>query len=98
VLCTAIPQALEDIRILFEVADDEQLYVVVSGDVTAEGSLKDFAVAHSYLRSTWRLRRDPPGNLSGLNRQTDELGVIPGNHDHWNGTRFPPRIVFAAGN
>jgi hypothetical protein len=90
VLCTAIPQALEDVRTLLEVADDEQLNVVVSGDVTSEGSPQNFTVAHSYLRSTWRLRREPPGNLSGLNRQTDEIGIIPGNHDHWNGKRFPP--------
>ena len=63
---------------------------MVSGDLTSEGSPSEFPVAHTFLRAFWRLRRDIPMKSTGVDLSDDRLGIVPGNHDHWNGQHLGP--------
>jgi 3',5'-cyclic AMP phosphodiesterase CpdA len=88
-LCTALPLALRFIRLRYlGISPENPLNLVISGDLTLEGDSRDFVVAHSYLRSSLRIQRTFPGNLTGLDLDDDHLSAIPGNHDHWDGSKL----------
>ncbi len=88
-LCTALLNAIRFIRLRhLKLPPEDSLSLVVSGDLTLEGDRRDFVVAHSYLRSRLRIQRTPPGDWTGLSLDQDQLSTIPGNHDHWDGTKL----------
>lgn len=89
VLCLDFPNALEYIRTdLLDLADEEIINTVVSGDVSAMGLETDFAVAHAMLRSRPRIKRGGLGQYAGFSVPDDRMAAVPGNHDHWNGLPF----------
>jgi len=93
-LCLGLNPAMEDIRDLTGLPDDEEIRIVVSGDLTATGGHKEYLVGHSFLRSLYRIRREPASDVAGFdiraNRTTEDLPLraVPGNHDHWWGSRL----------
>lgn len=89
-LCVQLPQAIKEARITGALADHDPLYVVISGDLTRFGHPTEFCVANTYLLSEWVT--GPRGRTRiGLRCPPRELFSVPGNHDHWKGTRwFPP--------
>ena len=96
VLCSALPVAFADARVLTGLGDDQPLYLVVSGDLTAGGYACEFAVAHAFLRTRPRIQRSAPGNLFGLAMPDDHLAAVPGNHDHWRGApKFRPPPAYS---
>jgi hypothetical protein len=68
---------------------ENNLRLVVTGDITAGGLQTEFAAAHTYLSSVWIRTRQGPNHRVGLNLPLDRQETIPGNHDHWDGSRFP---------
>lgn len=70
---------------------DDDLQLVVSGDLTAGGLPAEFTVAHTYLQAEWLRKRLPPSSNLGLGLKPARHKTVPGNHDHWDGTRFPAR-------
>lgn len=91
-LCLDFPNALEYIRVdLLDLADEEIINLVLSGDMTATGTDTEFAVAHAMLRSRLRIRREGLARYAGFSIADDQLGAVPGNHDHFNGLRFMSR-------
>jgi hypothetical protein len=63
---------------------DEQLRLVVTGDLTAFGGAMQFQLARQYLEDAIALGR---GNRLGLELPDGLELAIPGNHDHWPGDR-----------
>ncbi|HEX8524176.1 MAG TPA: metallophosphoesterase [Tepidisphaeraceae bacterium] len=75
-----------------ETAGVPPLYVLLSGDLTCYGRESDFATAHSFFRCKRPVDLDHPVYELGLGLgKTYQYLAIPGNHDHWNGLRFPAR-------
>ena len=65
-------------------ADNEPLHVVVSGDLTCTGLRTDFSQTYTYLFSA--LIPNAPGKGAvGLLIPKSCLWAVPGNHDHWDG-------------
>lgn len=104
ILCQALDQCLnEDIRDLSGIDDEDELVLVMGGDLTATGHAKEFEVANTFLFSHHtviqgqRLQTvglDLPIELDG-NGSDDACSKklyagIPGNHDHWNGASTLP--------
>jgi hypothetical protein len=93
-LCLGLRPALEDMRDLTDLTDDQEVKIVVSGDLTLAGGDKEFLVGHSFLRSLYRVRREPASDVAGFDIQSNgnaedlPLRAVPGNHDHWWGSRF----------
>jgi hypothetical protein len=93
-LCLGLKPALEDVRDLTGLPDSEEIRIIVSGDLTATGGDKEFLVGHSFLRSHYRVQREPTSDVTGFdiraNRKGDDLPlrVVPGNHDHWWGSKW----------
>ena len=86
------PNALEYIRVnLLDLADEELINIVMSGDVTATGLPTEFAVAHALLRSRVRIKREGLSRHAGFATPDDQIGAVPGNHDHFNGLQFMSR-------
>lgn len=89
ILCLDFPNALEYVRAdLLDLSDNESINVVLSGDMSATGLETEFAVGHSILRSRLRIKRDGLGQYAGLSLRDQEMGAVPGNHDHFNGLHF----------
>jgi hypothetical protein len=87
-LCKAFVGALDEVRDVTKMADEAPIRVVMSGDLTASGDPDEFAVAHSFFRSLWRLRRKDVSRFeqeAGLSLVDDEYAGVPGNHDNWYG-------------
>ncbi len=91
----AIRLALEDAADLFQLNERDKLHVAVSGDLTAAGTAKEFAVAHTFVGGTWRISRSHR-SVTGLDSADQYMVSVPGNHDHWAGKRLPP-IAYTAG-
>lgn len=93
-LCMGLEVAMEDVRDLTDLADDEPIRFVMSGDLTLAGSDKEFLVGQSFLRSLFQLRRYPVTDTVGFNVRGSvvpeelPLRAVPGNHDHWCGSRW----------
>jgi len=87
-LCRAFLIALSEVRVICDLGDGEPIYVAVTGDITSAGAATEFPVVHSFIRSRWLLRREPPRQDLGLAMSNDYLAAVPGNHDHWNGAMF----------
>lgn len=91
--CLALPAALMSAIDDAELEDEDELRVVASGDMTVSGTSDELAIAHSYMRSRPVFARlGAPFDAMGLNMGSARLGIIPGNHDHWDGKRatLPP--------
>lgn len=88
--CLALPAGLMSAIDDANLEDEDELRVVASGDLTVSGTADELAIAHSYMRSrpTFSRLGAPFGSI-GLNLPPDRLGIVPGNHDHWNGQRLP---------
>jgi hypothetical protein len=87
-LCKAFIAALDDVRQITGLGEKATIPVVMSGDLTASGDPTEFAVAHSFFRSHWRLRREdvsPSQQAAGLSADESVLAAVPGNHDNWYG-------------
>ena len=89
-LCHGLAGRVEGLRTVWELDDEDCLRLVVSGDVTARGTAGEFAVAHSYILSHWRMCMLGPVTLAGLNTNEENLALVLGNHDHWDGKKLPP--------
>jgi len=91
-LCKAFVGALDDVRQMMRLAPEATIKVVVSGDLTSSGDPSEFAVAHSFFRSEWRLRRydiSPIDQGAGLALSDNDYAAVPGNHDNWYGRGWP---------
>jgi len=90
-LCTALTQFLdEDVRDIAGVNDEEDIPVIINGDITSSGRKVEFDVANTFLLSHHELRRSNQRLLVGLDCQEHLLHSVPGNHDHWQGRRYWP--------
>ncbi len=65
-------------------AEDPQIKLMITGDVTAYGAPAQVETALRFLEGTIEQR---PGLQLGLSQPPDRTWLIPGNHDHWPGTR-----------
>jgi 3',5'-cyclic AMP phosphodiesterase CpdA len=97
ILCLALSNAVRYVRRTAELADDERLHVIHSGDLTNSGRESEFQIGHTFMRSRWCYRRDQPV-LVGLAGNSESTAVVPGNHDHMNGqypfvAAYNPRII-----
>jgi len=91
-LCLDFPNALEYIRVnLLDLADEETINLVLSGDMTTTGIETEFAVAHAFLRSRLRIKREGLSRYAGCSITDGQMGAVPGNHDHFNGLQFMSR-------
>jgi 3',5'-cyclic AMP phosphodiesterase CpdA len=94
-LARGLSQVVGNVAAQMELPVDATPYLIMSGDLTATGHQEEFVVGHTFLRSQWRVRRDPP-ELVGFDvrpGQECRLVTVPGNHDHWDGRTlwFDPR-------
>ena len=82
-LCRALINAHREARSLLNLADDERIHLVHSGDLTNSGHEQEFEIGHTFIRSRWCYRRDliTPEGLAGV---TNCTAAVPGNHDHMN--------------
>jgi len=86
--CLALPGAIDAAMMTAQLPDGAPTRVVASGDLSVSGTAAQFAVAHAYLRSEVAINRFPaPYGVMGLKLSPDDLHVVPGNHDHWDGNR-----------
>ena len=85
-LCIGLENGINDARKRLRLSKDDELYTVVSGDITANGLNREYAIAHTMLRGKFRMYRSGFGQFVGLDSSGDGIAVIPGNHDHWDGT------------
>ncbi len=95
VKCLALPAAFDTALDLLDAPEEiDALPVVVSGDLSVSGTAQQFAVAHAFVRSRFPINRLPGGtDFMGLGAvSADEVAIVPGNHDHWDGSRvtLPP--------
>ena len=84
IYCNALHNALNRIRLQMRLGPTDQIGIVVSGDITRTGDVGEFGVAHTFMRERPRMSRQN-GNRFGLGVDDDHLGVVPGNHDQWQG-------------
>lgn len=85
-LAQALTDAVERLQYKFAMGKRPVVPVVVTGDLTCSGHEDEFLVAHTFLQSAWWL--DGHGEqYAGLNTPASSLHTIPGNHDHWMGSR-----------
>lgn len=94
IYCKGLQNALNRIRLAAGLRKDEQMGVVVSGDLTRTGSMGEFGVAQTFMREHPRMSRQH-NNRFGIAVDDDHLGAVPGNHDQWQGQGGYAR--FAAG-
>lgn len=81
----ALMIAMRQIEILVKGKGDH-FACIATGDLVTVGDDASFAIAHTYLRSTFWPTRNPADNLGLV--QGDELMSVPGNHDYWPGKRM----------
>jgi 3',5'-cyclic AMP phosphodiesterase CpdA len=81
--------AIAAARHRLQVRDDE-LYIVISGDLTQGGVDNDYATAMTLLHHGVEWRFGEPPSVLGFNWPRDRTLTVPGNHDHW---RHPTRQV-----
>lgn len=82
-------QALQDLAVLIQSLQeaDENFRLVVTGDLTRYGDYDELALARKFLEQEIDLN-PPAKNYVGL-YASDQLQAIPGNHDHWAGSKLP---------
>lgn len=95
VKCLALPAAFDTARELLDVPlEIDDLPIVVSGDLSVSGTAQELAVAHAFVRGRFPINRIPgTTDFMGLGAASPyEVAAIPGNHDHWDGSRItlPP--------
>lgn len=93
--CLALPAGLDTALDLLEAPPElEDWPLVVSGDLSVSGTALQLAVAHAFVRGRFPINRLPGStDFMGLNLGSpDEVAMVPGNHDHWDGNRVtsPP--------
>ena len=99
-LARGLREAVNDVIAQWNLAEDDELYHVMSGDLTATGDGKEFLVGHSFLRSLWREKRSPHSSLIGFNLNEPDshpgprLVTVPGNHDQWKGQGFLKNVGY----
>jgi hypothetical protein len=83
-------RALQDLAEFWAklIKKDKQALVLVSGDITRCGGVKEFDVANEFLKSAVDLN-PPQKNHCGLGVADWRDFAIPGNHDHWEGAVHP---------
>lgn len=64
---------------------EEEAQLIITGDLTAAGKASQFALARTFFEGAIQL---DPGNPVGLGLHDGLRRAIPGNHDHWPGTRM----------
>lgn len=68
--------------------DQDDLYFVMSGDLTANGGYGELVNGHTYIQGRWETSC-PANQVVGLNfdltTNPPPLLKIPGNHDQWDG-------------
>jgi hypothetical protein len=85
-LCRALARLLgEDIRDIENVSEDEDITVIVNGDLTASGTSNEFGVVNTFLYSSHALVTGQHVQKIGLNLDQGASHTVPGNHDHWGG-------------
>ena len=62
--------------------------IVATGDLTRQGDSLDFGCAHRFLHAFWPMNFPNPLTI-GLEAGGYEVLTVPGNHDFWNGWKFP---------
>ena len=62
--------------------------LLVTGDLSRCGSVAELDLAKQFIFGSLDLHH-PHEDMVGLNMPTDDVLIIPGNHDHWSGRRFP---------
>jgi hypothetical protein len=93
-------EVVDDVAVQCGLGEDEDAYIVMSGDLTARGHAKEFVVAHSFLRSFWREVRSPENQLAGmdvrdsLNDSAPRLAAVSGNHDQWKGKSYRNNVGY----
>jgi hypothetical protein len=86
VLCRWLPRALRLLRQRTNFPAGETLPVLMTGDLTRTGLNPDeFVVGRDYFESTWPNPRNLASRQFGLGLGKDNVFMIPGNHDHWDG-------------
>lgn len=80
-LAVGLTRTLDLIRM--SVSGNADLRVVMSGDLTATGSVQDFATAQTFMRGRWFRDAGPPE--AGLVLDPATLAMVEGNHDQWGG-------------
>lgn len=89
-LCKGLTNVVEHIKYLWDLQEGESPRLIVTGDLTSSGRESEFAVAHSFIMSRWRLQLAGPEKWAGQHVSEGDLATVPGNHDHWFGRRVPP--------
>jgi hypothetical protein len=86
VLCQWLPTTLEHLRERTDFPEDKILPVVMTGDLTRTGLNPDeFVVGRDYFLTTWPNPQNLPNRQFGLSLGNNNMVMIPGNHDHWDG-------------
>src|SRR5690242_16442880 len=85
-LCRSLDLAFEeDIREAAGIDADARVFVIMGGDLTSAGKHGEFAVARSYFQDSTYVDYDTLRDSVGLDLDINDLGMVPGNHDHWFG-------------
>jgi 3',5'-cyclic AMP phosphodiesterase CpdA len=99
-LARGLTEVVDDVAQQCGLGADEPPRVIMSGDLTATGHAKEFVVAHTYLRSFWRIVRDPQTRLAGLDVRDStqdpnpRLAAVAGNHEQWRGRGFMHNVGY----
>ena len=94
-LCFGLTTAMADVRALYSVTDDDQLWFLMTGDLTRFGLPSEFCIGHTLLCSELICNRDQELPLvCGLNIPAERLRSIPGNHDQWNAEMWGVELPF----
>ena len=99
-LARGLREVVDDVAAQCGLGEEEEPYIVMSGDLTARGHAKEFVVAHSFLRSFWREVRSPEDKLAGMDVRdaisdsAPRLATIPGNHDQWKGQSYRNNVGY----
>ena len=85
-LCQAFDQWMRnDIWGLENVSFEDDIHLVMTGDITANGTFTEFEVANNFLFSEHVLIKDGLPSTVGIHHDTGHYTGIAGNHDHWAG-------------
>ena len=83
-----LPNAFRDAADDAELDDEENLHILISGDLTSGGAGLELDHVNHYIHERWEVGPDDPG-LVGLGIKPDRLLSIAGNHDHWDDHTWP---------